>query len=34
MEEPNSALVKALIDLDQYKGPNFESSNALDYLQL
>ena len=33
IEEPNSALVKALIDLDSYKIPALTQSN-LDYLQL
>ena len=34
MEEPNSALVKALVDLDSYKMPQFSQKNTLDYLQL
>jgi hypothetical protein len=34
MEEPNSALVKALIDLDTYKLPQFTPQKNLDYLQL
>lgn len=35
MEEPNSALVKALIDLDSYKSPGFTQDNDnLGYLQL
>ena len=33
MEEPNSALIKALVDLEHYKIPDFSQKN-LDYLQL
>lgn len=34
MEEPNSALVKALVDLDNYKMSEIRETNTLDYLQL
>lgn len=35
MEESNSALVRALVDLDSYKGqPVKQDNNNLEYLQL
>lgn len=35
MEESNSALVRALVDLDSYKGQSVRpDSNNLEYLQL
>lgn len=34
MEQNNSALVKALIDLDNYKVPQIVPVNNLEYLQL
>lgn len=33
MEEPNSALVKALVDLDSYRVTQMNPINHLDYLQ-
>ena len=33
MEEPTSALVKALVDLDSYRTPHLNPINHIDYLQ-